>query len=100
MNERRGGRPNRAGRGGRGGRAARVDDRARGAEGRRGLPVPPAALDHDAHPLPHESLAPITLAAGVGLLGFGMLTSPIFSLVGVVVIFGALAVWIEEMRHG
>lgn len=48
----------------------------------------------------HESLAPITLAAGIGLLGFGVLTSLVFSLVGLAVMAWALGRWIEEMRHG
>jgi hypothetical protein len=52
------------------------------------------------HELPHESLAPITLAAGIGLLGFGVLTSLVFSVVGLAVMAWALGRWIEEMRHG
>jgi hypothetical protein len=73
------------------------------------MPVQPPALTHarypehghpDEHELPHESLAPITLAAGIGLLGFGLLTSPVFSVVGLVVMAWALKNWIEEMRHG
>jgi hypothetical protein len=54
----------------------------------------------DAHELPHESLSPITLAAGIGLLGFGLLTSPVFSIVGIVTMAWALASWIKEIRHG
>jgi hypothetical protein len=52
------------------------------------------------HELPHESLSPITLAAGIGLLGFGLLTSLVFSVVGLAVMAWALGRWIEEMRHG
>ena len=66
-------------------------------------PVPGAHGEHghaDEHELPHESLSPIMLAAGVGLLGFGLLTSLVFSVVGLVVMFWAIARWIEEMRHG
>lgn len=59
-----------------------------------------ADLEHGEHELPHESLSPITLAAGIGLLGFGLLTSLVFSAVGVVVMGWALARWIEEMRYG
>jgi hypothetical protein len=59
--------------------------------------VPPA--DADLHELPHESLAPITLAFGIGLLGFGFLTSPVFGIVGLVTIAWALASWIGEIRH-
>ena len=52
-----------------------------------------------AHELPHESLTPITLAAGIGLLGFGLLTSLVFSIVGLAVMAWALANWIREMLH-
>ena len=52
------------------------------------------------HVLPHETLAPIALAAGIALLGFGLLTSLVFSIVGIATMGWALAAWIEEMRHG
>ncbi len=52
------------------------------------------------HELPHETLAPITLAAGIALLAFGLLTSLVFSVVGIATMGWALATWIEEMRHG
>lgn len=51
------------------------------------------------HTLPHESLAPITLAAGIGLLGFGLLTNLAFSIVGIATMGWALATWIGELRH-
>jgi len=69
-------------------------------------PVPGEPGEHDAHDdggehaLPHESLAPITLAAGIGLLGFGLLTSLVFSVAGLITMAWALRSWIEEMRHG
>jgi hypothetical protein len=50
--------------------------------------------------LPHESLSPIALAAGIALLAFGVLTSPAFSIVGIATIAWALARWIGEMHHG
>lgn len=56
--------------------------------------------DLDTHDLPHESLSPITLAAGIALLGFGVLTSPLFSVVGLAVMGWALMKWIGEMQHG
>jgi hypothetical protein len=56
--------------------------------------------DLDAHELPHETLTPITLAAGIALLGFGVLTSPLFSVVGIAVMGWALWRWIGEMQHG
>jgi len=64
-----------------------------------------AELAHDEddrvgeHELPHESLAPITMAAGIGLLGFGLLTSPVYSIVGVGTMAWALVSWIREMLH-
>ena len=51
------------------------------------------------HELPHESLTPITMAAGIGLLGFGLLTSLVFSIVGLGLMAWALARWIGEMLH-
>jgi hypothetical protein len=51
------------------------------------------------HELPHESLSPITLATGIGLLGFGLLTSLVFSIVGIGLMAWALASWIGELRH-
>ena len=65
--------------------------------------ITPAHDEHDhggAHDLPHESLAPITLAAGIALLAFGLLTSLVFSVVGIATMGWALATWISEMRHG
>lgn len=85
---------------GAGGRACPEDGR-RGRE-----PVPAGAAhgrrhdDAGENALPHESLAPITLAAGIGLLAFGLLTSLVFSLVGLAVMAWALGTWIGEMRHG
>ena len=60
----------------------------------------PVHADDGEHELPHETLSPIMLAAGIGLLGFGLLTSLLFSVAGLVVMAWALARWIEEMRHG
>ena len=57
-------------------------------------------MSADEHELPHESLSPITLAAGIGLLAFGLLTTPLFCIVGLAIMGWALANWIEEMRHG
>ena len=68
-----------------------------------GAPVGAAHAGHGdlgGHELPHESLAPITLAAGIALLAFGLLTSLVFSVVGIATMGWALAAWIEEMRHG
>ena len=56
--------------------------------------------EHDlGHVLSHESLTPITMAAGIALLGFGLLTSLVFSIVGIGLMGWALATWIQEMLH-
>ena len=49
--------------------------------------------------LPGPSLWPIVCAAGITLLGFGVLTHAAFSLVGLAVTARAIAGWIEELRH-
>jgi Cytochrome c oxidase subunit IV len=50
--------------------------------------------------LPHPSVWPIVLAAGIALLLFGVVTSLAFSAVGAIMIVVALAGWIGELRHG
>jgi hypothetical protein len=76
------------------GGAMPVDDQQAGAA------THSEASQGDGHELPHESLAPITLSAGIGLFAFGLLTSPVFSVVGIATAGWALANWIGEMRHG
>ena len=49
--------------------------------------------------LPAPSIWPATFAAGIGLLGFGVLTSLVFSAAGLGVVAWALAGWIREMLH-
>ena len=90
-------------------RPDRDPNRGRGPGDRAATPVRPVAEtgpdhpehgDQAAHELPHETLSPITLAAGIALLGFGVLTSPLFSIIGLGVIGWALWRWIGEMQHG
>jgi hypothetical protein len=79
----------------------RAERRAALEHGVAGSHLAQASGDHvDAHDLPHESLSPIALAAGIALLAFGVLTSPAFSIVGIATIGWALARWIGEMQHG
>jgi hypothetical protein len=49
--------------------------------------------------LPHESLAPIAMAAGIAMFGFGLLTHVLFSVAGIALVGWSLAIWIGEMRH-
>ena len=48
--------------------------------------------------LPGPTIWPITLAAGITLLGFGVLTHWVFSVVGMFVTARALGGWIGELR--
>jgi hypothetical protein len=45
------------------------------------------------------SVWPFTVGAGVTLLAFGVLTSLLFSAMGVVLLVYGLAGWIGELRH-
>ena len=47
--------------------------------------------------LPGPSIHPLVCAAGVALLGFGLLTSLLFSLVGILTLVWGLAGWIGEL---
>jgi hypothetical protein len=55
--------------------------------------------EHNVH-LPSPSVWPITLAGGITLLGFGVLTSLALSALGAVLLAWALTGWIQELRHG
>ena len=55
--------------------------------------------EHSDFHLPAPSLNPLIVAAGFTLIGFGILTSPVFSVVGLVVLAWGLAGWIREMLH-
>ena len=49
--------------------------------------------------LPAPSIYPAICAAGFTLLGFGILTSLIFSICGLLVLVWGLAGWVREMLH-
>ena len=55
-----------------------------------------AAHDEEIH-LPSPTIWPFVCAAGIGLLGFGILTHLAFSAAGVLLIGWSLAGWIREM---
>ena len=50
--------------------------------------------------LPGPSVWPLTVGAGVTLLAFGVVTSVLLSLLGLLLLGYGLAGWIGEMRHG
>jgi hypothetical protein len=50
-------------------------------------------------PLPETSLWPVVLAGGMALLLFGVVTSLSFSVLGALLIVGALKGWIGDLLH-
>jgi hypothetical protein len=59
---------------------------------------PNAAHEAGIH-LPAPTICPFVCAAGIGLLGFGILTTLVFSALGVLLIAWSLGGWIREMLH-
>jgi hypothetical protein len=57
-----------------------------------------AAHDAPIH-LPPSSIWPMTTAGGVALGGLGLVTSPVFSIVGLILMFTGIVYWIQELRH-
>jgi hypothetical protein len=51
-------------------------------------------------PLPETSVWPVVLAGGMALLLFGVVTSLSFSVLGALLIVGALKGWIGDLLHG
>jgi len=49
--------------------------------------------------LPKPSIWPAVCGVGIGLAGFGILVSGVFSAVGVLVLAWSLAGWIGELCH-
>jgi len=50
-------------------------------------------------PQPAPTIWPITIAAGLTLLAWGTVTSPIFSAVGALLFLAGIAGWIRELRR-
>lgn len=50
-------------------------------------------------PLPVRSVWPVVLAGGIALLLFGLVTSLSFSVLGALLIVGALTGWIGDLLH-
>ena len=49
---------------------------------------------------PHGSIWPIVLAGAVALLLFGVVTTLVFSAVGLALLACAVIGWVRELRHG
>ncbi len=55
--------------------------------------------EHPEH-LPSPSVWPLTVAGGFTLVGFGVITIPALSVLGLILMAIGLYGWIEELRHG
>jgi len=49
--------------------------------------------------LPPPTIWPVTMAAGIAVAGWGLLTIQIVSIFGIIILFIALTMWIQELRH-
>lgn len=75
--------------------------------GRAVRPVGPEPEEHDddgSDPgehihLPPPTIWPVTVAGGVALAGFGLVTTEAVSIVGLLVMFWGIYEWIQELRH-
>ena len=65
------------------------------------MPMPPTDERDPAAPPPQPAptLWPITIAAGLTLLAWGTVTSPIFSAVGALLFLVGIAGWVRELRR-
>jgi hypothetical protein len=70
-------------------------------------PVLPAREDEDEEStppgehihLPPPTIYPVTVAAGVALAGFGLVTVMAITFVGLLVMFWGIYSWVQELRH-
>jgi hypothetical protein len=62
-------------------------------------PATPAASHGEEVHLPAPSIWPVVCAAAVTLVAFGVLTSLVLSVVGVLLLARGLHGWIWELRH-
>jgi len=49
--------------------------------------------------LPPPTIWPVTVASGVALAGFGLVTLEVVSIVGLLVMFWGINGWVQELRH-
>ena len=62
-------------------------------------PVPSAGYPEEHVHLPAQSIWPITTALGTAVAGFGLVTNPVISLVGLAVMAWGIISWVQELRH-
>jgi hypothetical protein len=60
----------------------------------------PARGDEHGNHLPGPSIWPVVVAGGMTALAFGVVTSLVISVIGVLLLAWGLAGWIGEMRRG
>jgi hypothetical protein len=56
--------------------------------------------EHHPEHVPSPSIWPFTVAGGFTLVGFGIITIPALSALGLILMVIGLHGWIEELRHG
>ena len=56
--------------------------------------------EHEASPvhLPSPTAYPVTLALGLTLVGAGLLLNPAFAIAGALLMIGAIAGWVADLR--
>ncbi|HEX8917138.1 MAG TPA: hypothetical protein VF898_01425 [Chloroflexota bacterium] len=65
-----------------------------------GHPEPDAYEEGESHVhLPPQSLWPLTVAAGVALGTAGLVSTPVISIVGILLLFYGIIMWVQELRH-
>jgi hypothetical protein len=49
--------------------------------------------------LPPPTIWPVTVASGVALAGFGLVTTEVVSIIGLLVMVWGINGWVQELRH-
>jgi hypothetical protein len=63
-------------------------------------PIPPGWGEPKPAEIPHPTYWPIVMSVGITFIFWGIVTSPLISLIGIVLFGVALAGWIGDLRHG
>lgn len=62
------------------------------------MPEEHAGAEEHVH-LPAQSIWPITTAFGTAVAGYGLVTNPIISLLGLGLMAWGIISWVQELRH-
>lgn len=67
-----------------------------------GVPQEPVTHAPGEEPQIHlspQSIWPISTAAGITIAGLGLVTLPIVSILGLIIMFLSIVYWVQELRH-